>query len=192
MFVSPSEEHIIDHPHRARDKLYQDPFGTYNPVPMSNLTRTLGRSIDFGAYISAFTPRSFPERVIVTSSAYATALADILDETHIKVVEGYLVARAALAFAPHLGDETKAWKAQRALFEKLNGIKPGATGDRSQYCVGRIEVSGGLRSCDSLRWLIYGGQNTMGFAAGRYFSNVTFGGDSKEKGTKVITGMLTS
>lgn len=29
----------------------------------------------------------------------------------------------------------------------------------------------------------------MGFAAGRYFSNVTLGGESREKGTKVITGM---
>lgn len=32
-------------------------------------------------------------------------------------------------------------------------------------------------------------QTNLGFAAGRYFANVTFGGDSREKGTKVITGM---
>jgi endothelin-converting enzyme len=31
-------------------------------------------------------------------------------------------------------------------------------------------------------------QSTLGFAAGRYFSNITFGGESRKKGTKVITG----
>jgi endothelin-converting enzyme len=30
----------------------------------------------------------------------------------------------------------------------------------------------------------------MGFAAGRYFANITFGGDSREKGTKVITDII--
>jgi len=153
------------------DKLYQDPFGTYNPVPISNVTRTLGRSINFGDYFAAFTTRAYPERVVVTSPAFMRALADILEETNVKVVEGYLIARSALAFSQYLGDRTEAWKAQRALFERLNGVKPGAVGDRSQYCIGTIE-------------------NTMGFAAGRYFSNVTFGGESKEKGTKVITDII--
>ena len=32
-------------------------------------------------------------------------------------------------------------------------------------------------------------EETLGFAAGRYFANEVFGGDSRVKGTKVITGM---
>lgn len=109
-------------------------------MPLSNLTHTLGRSINFGDYLAAFTTRAFPERVIVTSPAFERALADILDETHVQVLEYYLIARSALALSPYLGDGTKAWKAQRALFERLSGAKPGAVGDRSEYCIGRIEV----------------------------------------------------
>lgn len=67
---------------------------------------------------------------------------------------------------------TKAWQAQRTLVELLSGIKKGAVGERSEYCVNQVE-------------------ETLGFAAGRYFVNETFGGESKEKGTTVITGVLT-
>ena len=55
--------------------------------------------------------------------------------------------------------------------ETLKGIRKGAVGDRAEFCVGRVE-------------------NALGFAAGRYFVNETFGGESREKGTKVITGEL--
>ena len=77
--------------------------------------------------------------------------------------------RAALSLAGHLGTTTEAWRAVRALEERLRGIKPGAVGDRAEYCVGRVE-------------------SAMGFGAGRYFVNEVFGGESREKGTKVITG----
>lgn len=106
---------------------------------MTTLTSAL-KQINFGDYFSAFTPRAFPERVIVTHPPYIYALADLLDEVQQEVVEAYLVVRAALILAPHLGTDTEAWKAQRALYERLSGIKHGATGDRSEYCVGRVEV----------------------------------------------------
>ena len=47
--------------------------------------------------------------------------------------------------------------------------RSGVVGDRSEWCIGQVE-------------------ETLGFAAGRFFVNATFGGDSREKGTKVITG----
>lgn len=122
-------------------------------------------------YISTFTPRSFPNVVIVTSTTYAASLSSILDETDSEVVEAYLVTRAALALGPFLGMRSNIWKAQRSLVEKLQGIKKGEVPDRSDWCVQLVE-------------------NTMGFAAGRFFVQETFGGDSKEKGTKVITGNL--
>lgn len=65
---------------------------------------------------------------------------------------------------------TEAWQAQRTLQETLTGIKKGAVGDRAEYCIGKVEES-------------------LGFAAGRYFVNETFTGESREKGTKVITGL---
>ncbi|KDR81470.1 hypothetical protein GALMADRAFT_152331 [Galerina marginata CBS 339.88] len=154
------------------DVLQQDPVATYNPVSFSNLTETLPQ-IHFPTYFSAFTPRSFPDRVIMTYPAYAVSLSNILNETSSDVVEAYLITRAALALSPYLGMTTEAWQAQRTLLETLTGIKKGAVGDRSEYCIGEVE-------------------GNLGFAAGRYFVNETFGGDSREKGTKVITDIVKS
>ncbi|KAH8116927.1 endothelin-converting enzyme 1 [Phellopilus nigrolimitatus] len=127
--------------------------------------------IDFSMYFSTFTPRNFPDRVILTSTTYATSLSDILSTTSSDVVEAYLVTRAALALAPFLGHDTEVWKADRALGETLQGIKKGQVPDRADWCVQRVE-------------------DAMGFAAGRFFVQESFGGDSKEKGTKVITDII--
>ncbi|CAA7267908.1 unnamed protein product [Cyclocybe aegerita] len=152
------------------DILYQDPIATYNPVPLSNLVDVLPE-IHFPTYFSTFTPRSFPDRIVMTYPQYAASLSKILNETDSNVIEAYLVVRAALNLSPYLGMGTEAWQAHRTLLETLTGIKKGAVGDRAEYCVNQVE-------------------NTLGFAAGRYFVNETFGGDSKVKGTKVITDIV--
>lgn len=152
--------------------MQQDPFATYNPTPLSNLTETLTQ-VHFPTYFSTFTPRSYPDRVIITHPPYAIYLSKLLEETPSNVTEAYLVTRAALALSPYLGLTTEAWQAQRSLLESLTGIKKGAVGDRSEYCIGQVE-------------------NALGFAAGRFFVNETFAGDSREKGTKVITGQAST
>jgi len=154
------------------DVLYQDPIRTYNPLPLSNLTNALPQ-IHFPAYFAAFTPRSFPEKVIVTYPAYITSLSDILEDTAADVIEAYLVVRTALTLSPYLGTNTEVWRAQRSLEEILTGIKKGFVGDRAEYCVGRVEEA-------------------LGFAAGRYFVNETFMEESKEQGTKVIRDIIES
>jgi endothelin-converting enzyme len=105
----------------------------------------------------------------VTYPAYTRSLTSILNNTETDVLEAYLVTRAALLLAPRLGTSTESWKAVRHLQEVLQGIKPGAASDRAEYCVNSVDEA-------------------LGFATGRYFVNETFAGDSKEKGTKVITG----
>ncbi|KAH9951953.1 Metalloprotease [Amylocystis lapponica] len=154
------------------DILYQDPVATYNPIPIENLTSALPQ-IDFGAYLASFTPRNYPSTVILTSTTYPASLSAILDETSPETIEAYLVARTGLALAPFLGMETEAWKAVRSLDEQLRGLKKGAVGDRAEYCISQVE-------------------GAMGFAAGRYFVNETFGGKSREKGTKIITDIVKS
>jgi endothelin-converting enzyme len=109
----------------------------------------------------------------MTHPPYAVNLAKLLDETPSNVIEAYLVIRAALSLSPYLGTATEAWQAQRSLLESLTGIKKGAVGERSEYCIGQVE-------------------NALGFAAGRFFVNETFAGDSREKGTKVITGQASA
>ena len=136
-------------------------------MPLSNLTSALPQ-VHFSDYFSTFTPRTFPERVIVTFPAYPHSLSKILEETPSNVVESYLITRAALKLAPLLGVNTKAWKAERILQETLGGFKRGAVGDRWETCVVHTE-------------------DALGFAVGRYFVNETFGGKSREKGTEIIT-----
>ncbi|KIP08159.1 hypothetical protein PHLGIDRAFT_104734 [Phlebiopsis gigantea 11061_1 CR5-6] len=154
------------------DVLFQDPIATYNPVPVSNLTDAIPE-INFNVYFASFTPRNYPNRVILTSTTYPASLSSILKETDHEVLEVYLETRAALALAPYLGTSTESWRASRALQERLGGIKPGAVGDRAEYCVGKVE-------------------DTLGFASGRYFVQEVFGGESREKGTKVITDIVES
>ncbi|TCD66686.1 hypothetical protein EIP91_001040 [Steccherinum ochraceum] len=154
------------------DVLLQDPIATYNPVPFSNLTEALPE-FDFPAYFSTYAPRNFPERVILTSTTFPTSLSQILSETSNSTIQAYLETRAALSLASNLGIETEAWLAVRSLEERLRGIKPGAVGDRAEYCVGKVE-------------------SAMGFAAGRYFVQETFGGESRKKGTKVITDIVSA
>lgn len=136
---------------------------------MDNITKVLPE-INFGDYFATMTPRNFPPTVIVTYPAYLYNLSSILNGTDSDVIEAYLVSRTALTLASNLGTETDGWKAARTLQEKLQGIKKGAVGDRSDTCIHAVE-------------------NALGFAAGRYFVNETFGELGKEKGTKVIQGM---
>jgi endothelin-converting enzyme len=100
------------------DRLYQDPLGTYNPAPIGRLERALPQ-VAWGEYFAAMTPRAFPARVIETYPAYAHKLSNILASTERAAVEAYLVARAALALAPHLGYGTEPWKITRVLTEEL-------------------------------------------------------------------------
>jgi len=152
------------------DILYGNPYATYNPVSVRNLSQTISQ-VNFETYFTAFAPRNYPQKIIVTSYEYAKKLGQLLDDTPAQIVEAYLVTRAALELSPHLGLETEAWKAQRTLVEALQGIKKGAVGDRGEYCVEKVEEA-------------------MGFAAGRYFVNETFGGDSRERGEQVILDII--
>jgi len=150
--------------------LYGDPIATYNKVPVSNITSTI-QQVNFYDYFAAFTPRNFPDEVIVTYPAYTASLSDILDSTPHEVIEAYLVSQAALTLASHLGPSTESWKAVRRLHEVLQGIKLDAVGDRSKVCIDIVD-------------------ETLGFATGKYFVQETFGGDSREKSVNIIRGRL--
>jgi endothelin-converting enzyme len=104
--------------------------------------------IRFLRYRSTFTPHEIPDRIILTYPPYLTSLSKLFANTTDDVLEGYLVARASLSLAEHLGPGTEIWKANRELVEELTGIKKGAVGDRGEYCLGKVETA-------------------LGFAAGR-------------------------
>lgn len=98
-------------------------------------------------------PHSSPDRIIVTHLPYLASLSKLLSNTTDDILEGYLVARASLSLAEHLGPETEIWKATRELVEELTGIRKGAVGDRAEYCSGKVETA-------------------LGFAAGRWVGNI--------------------
>ncbi|KAH8813440.1 endothelin-converting enzyme 1 [Flagelloscypha sp. PMI_526] len=150
--------------------ILKDPFVKYNPVDVANLTSTLS-SIKWGYYFSTFTSRTFSSRLVLTYPPFAESLAKLLDETDAEVIEFYLITKSAFALAPYLGIESATWKANRALVEALTGVKKGAVGDRREFCIQKVE-------------------DHLGMAAGRYFVNETFPGDSKEKAKKVIKDII--
>ncbi|KXN89289.1 Endothelin-converting enzyme 2, partial [Leucoagaricus sp. SymC.cos] len=147
-----------------------DPIATYNPFNTTDFVQLLPQ-VDFPTYFSAFNNQTSPSRIIVNSPEYAKAVSQILSETPDQVVESYLVFQAALSLSPYLGMGTDAWQAQRSLVEFLNGIQKGAVSDRGETCIGLVV-------------------NSLGFAMGRYFVNATFPGDSREKGTTVISNVV--
>ncbi|KAG9019715.1 hypothetical protein FRB90_010985 [Tulasnella sp. 427] len=158
--------------HLDLDILYQDPFFTYNPYTFDNFTSHLPE-IDFPAYIAAFTPRNFPEKIIVSYPPYLKSISRLISETNAEVLEAYFVARTALSYASYLGQTTQVWKAKRSLDELLRGLKKGAVEDRDEWCLARVE-------------------DVLGFAAGRFFVQETFGGKSQIKAAKVIDDIITS
>ncbi|KIO34187.1 hypothetical protein M407DRAFT_17094 [Tulasnella calospora MUT 4182] len=158
--------------HLDLDILYQDPFFTYNPYSFDNFTSHLPE-FDFPAYIAAFTPRNFPEKIIVSYPPYMKSISRLISETNAEVLEAYFVARTALSLAGYLGQTTKVWKANRSLDELLRGLKKGAVEDRDDWCLARVE-------------------SALGFAAGRFFVQETFGGQSQIKAAKVIDDIITT
>ncbi|KAG8900288.1 hypothetical protein FRB99_006143, partial [Tulasnella sp. 403] len=172
------------------DTLYGNPFYTYNPFTFDNFTKALPE-IDFPAYLSSYAPRSFPEKVIVSYPPYLHSLSRLLGETEAEVLEAYMVSRISLSLAGYLGSNTEVWKANRALDELLKGLKKGAVDDRDEWCLQRVE-------------------SALGFAAGRFFVQETFGGkglakydmteahaydlvgNSQLKAAKVIDDIITS
>ena len=118
-------------------------------------------------YISTFVLRHFPRTLNVVSTGYAASLSTILSETEDEVVEAYLVSRTALSLTPYLGSTSEVRKAQQAFEESLKGHVQRLS-DRSGWCLQLVEDS-------------------MGFATGRFFAQQTFGSDSKERVTRMIT-----
>ncbi|KAI0063460.1 zincin [Artomyces pyxidatus] len=168
--ASPSEEEVCLTPHKNLDVLYQDRIGRYNKISLTNFTSTIPQ-INFPEYFTTFNLHSYPAEIGVTYPAYARSLADILNSTDAAVIEAYLVTRVALALAPRLGKSTESRKAVRSLKEVVQGIKPGAAGDRAEYCVESVDEA-------------------LGFASGRYFVKETFSRDAKHDVTKVITNTV--
>lgn len=72
-----------------------DPSKSYNPVEFEALEKQVGW-FNLREYVASFAPRSFPEKVVVTSEAYVKDLAKIVEEEDDWVLQGYFLVRAAM------------------------------------------------------------------------------------------------
>ncbi|KAG8995664.1 hypothetical protein FRB94_008889 [Tulasnella sp. JGI-2019a] len=154
------------------DILFQDPFFTYNPMPFDEFADHVPE-INFPSYLSTFAPRTFPEKVVVSYPPYLHSLSYIIRHTSAETMEAYFVSRAALSTAIYLSPQTEVWKARRELDELLQGLKKGAVDPRDDFCLAKVE-------------------NSLGFAAGRFFVQETFGGESHRKAASVIDDIITT
>ncbi|KAH7107511.1 zincin [Auriculariales sp. MPI-PUGE-AT-0066] len=155
----------------ADNDYFADALATYNPVALKVLQAAIPQ-IDFPAYFATFAVRKFPAApVILSFPPFAAELGWILSNTSTETLEAYLVTRVALTHAPLLSYETAEWKAVRELREAVYGLKKGAVTERSEWCIDQVE-------------------RQLGYAVGRFFVQKAFGGDSREKGVKVIHDII--
>lgn len=67
----------------------EDPKGTYNPTNATTLS-SIFPLISFADYFASFTPRpAYPDPIIVTSPKYIGKMAQIVEDTEERVLEGY-------------------------------------------------------------------------------------------------------
>jgi len=127
--------------------------------------------LHFPTYLAAFTPRTFPEYLIVTYPPYLHDLTTILQTTPASIVEAYLVARAGIALGPNLGPDTKVWKAVRKLRELTGGPKLGKRANREGWCLGQV-------------------QDGLGFIAGRFYAEKAFDESSRTSAEDILSEII--
>lgn len=128
--------------------------------------------MDFPGYLSAFTPRNFPENVIVTYPPYFKKLEKLVESTTAEVLQAYFVTRAALSLSLYLGLNTEPWRVVNEFSQALNGIKKGTPIDREKWCLAKL-------------------QGSLGFMAGRFFVNDVFGTSPAFIALSIRSGLTT-
>lgn len=145
-----------------------NPSLAYNPYPFNNLSQELS-FFSLPEYLSAYSPRSFPESIVVTYPPYISSVRKILSSTPDHVLSAYFVTRMGLSYSKFLGPATEVKIATRKLQVALQGLKPGVPEDRQQFCQSYADELEGL-----------------GLIGGKEFVEKTFGGNSKQKAEAVI------
>ena len=146
-----------------------DPDVAYNPTPFDELDDAL--AIDLARYVSAFAPRNFPEKVIVTSPKFVKKLDKLLADTEDYILQAYFIARTGLKHANLLGPNQGVRLAGEKLTSVLRGTKLGAEVDREEVCIAHVSA-------------------VRGHMVGAEFIKTQFAGDSKKKAENIIYGII--
>ncbi len=137
-------------------------------------TESVGKALPFLSipeYLSAFTPRSFPENVSVTYPPYLKSLTKLVKSTPDYVLSGYFVTRLAMTYAIALGPKVGVRQETRRLEEVLRGLKKGTEENRQDVCLNTVD-------------------DIIGFIAGREYVREAFSPEARADGESIIRGML--
>ncbi|GAK64382.1 endothelin-converting enzyme 1 [Moesziomyces antarcticus] len=172
--LGPLAEHVVEFERLLADitpdsEEVNDPVASYNPINTTALPYTFS-SISWPAYFSALTVR-MPERIILTSPKFVTALDALISRTKTDVLEAYLVWTAIREFGTALGPNVKLRGPAERLDRYSKGVAPDAKEDRETKCMGDLNAA-------------------LGFMAGRYFVRSAFQGDSKKRVEQIIFSVI--
>ncbi|KAL7750796.1 hypothetical protein RI367_003753 [Sorochytrium milnesiophthora] len=153
-----------------------DPIKTNNPFNVSELPslipdfpwhKFLQSAIDETSTDVSLDKLEAP--IGVATPSYFRDLGHLLSSTDARTIQVFLIWRIVLSYAPYLDKELRAPLDQ--LKEKVQGVKGGVEAPRWETCV---------RTVDRI----------MGFAAGRWFIEERFGGNSRAEARSLIDGVL--
>lgn len=172
--LAPLAEQVVEFERQLADitpdsEEITDPVASYNPINTTTLPYTFS-AISWPAYFSALTVRT-PERVILSSPKFVTALDALISRTKTEVLEAYLVWTAIRDLGTALGPNVKLRAPAERLERYSKGVDPDAQEDRNTVCLNELNAA-------------------LGFMAGRYFVQEAFKGDSKKRVEEIIYSVI--
>lgn len=114
----------------------------YNPRSLKEI-RALLPQISIQHMVSSQAPKFLPDRIIVGSPSYLTALSSILGNSSRETIQAYLVWKTVQAYGLHIEDD--AVKPLGRFENKLQGKDPDAKEERWRTCVRHVDSNLGER-----------------------------------------------
>jgi endothelin-converting enzyme len=139
-------------------------YSRYNPVAVSNLTKTLPY-VSFEKIIENLTGKPLPNVVLLSSPPYLEAVNRLLEKTPKETIQAYLLWTTMRSFLGHTSAGTR--KPWEDFSKSLAGIDPNVKKERWKTCVREMDY-------------------TLGFLAGEFYVRKKFGGDAKQRGGLII------
>ena len=110
----------------------------YNPRTLKEIHALLPQ-ISFQYIISRQAPDFVPDKIIVGSPSYLTALSELLNNSSRETIQAYLVWKTVQAYGFHIEDD--AVKPLRRFQNKLQGKDPDVKEERWRTCVKHVDYN---------------------------------------------------
>lgn len=143
----------------------------YNPMTLTELDALLPQ-ISFKYIVSQLAPKGyFPNKVIVGSPGYMTALARLLSTSRKETLQAFLVWKAVQQYEDKVQDRSV--QPLRAFNNQLRGLDPSAKEERWRTCIDAVD--------QDLGWIL-----------SKFFVESAFSEASKTFGDQIVTNIKNS